>query len=318
MVHLINPMRNPAGGSEHRTMDLFEILAADGDVQIWSEEEPNPAFLGSVPIQRIVPSRFPRSGIGVFVGSYFSIGPWIKAANFQRVILVQNLPQPERLRQVNAALQSAAGRVIEVVYASSSIAQLTPDLPGRIEPSPIDLAQFHSPNPQAEFVVGRLSRDVHEKHHSEDPRLYMQLADMGIPSRIMGGTVLGDLGPYIEILPENSVPANAFLASLGCFVYRTDPAWTEAYGRVVFEGMAASLPVIVEPRHGYAEFLEDGVDSIFAKTTPEFVAAIEQLRDNSDLRKQIGANARATVERLYGDEYRRRLSQYYFGTRGTT
>ena len=181
-VHLINPMRNPAGGSEHRTIGLFEILGETNLVQVWTEEDPHPAFMGRVPMRKIgPPDRFPKGGNLVFAGTYFSIGGWIQAAKPNRIILIQNLDQPDRLRQVVSSLSAMDLPRPEVTYASQSIAKMTPEFPGPVHESPIDLERF-SPLPKQEdrFVVGRLSRDVPDKHGLGDAVVYRRLAEAGI------------------------------------------------------------------------------------------------------------------------------------------
>lgn len=306
-------MRNPAGGSEHRTLSLFELLAHEGEVNIWSEEPPHPSFAGLAPIKHIGPnSRFPQGGVLVFIGTYFSIGSWIQMANPARMILVHNLDQPERLRSVYSVLGRATGRPVEIVYASSKIAAQTPDLPGRVEASPIAIDSFSCSRHTDRFVVGRLSRDVPEKHHPEDPALYESLIEDGISVKVMGGTTLSREVEELNVLPENAVSAPDFLCSLDCFVYRTHPAWLEAFGRVIPEAMASSLAIVAEPRHGYAEILRHGHDVLFASTTSEFQDAIVRLRDDVELRRRLGANARQTVEKLYGPEYARSISAFYY------
>ncbi|MBC8063432.1 MAG: glycosyltransferase [Chlorobia bacterium] len=314
-VHLINPMRNPAGGSEHRTIALFELLSEVEAVQVWTEEDPDPAFLGKVPMRKIeAPARFPRGGNLVFVGTYFSVGAWIQAASPKRIILVHNLAQPERLRQVYHSLSKLNLSKVEIVYASEAISRATPDLPGVIHESPIELDRFSpSPSRPREFTIGRLSRDVPEKHHPDDPDLYRRLVEAGFQCRVMGGTALSITIEGVEILPENAVPASDFLASLDVFFYRTNPAWREAYGRVIFEAMACGLPVVAERGHGYENKLTDGHDAIFASTNEEAFDAIMTLRNNADLRQKLGQNARQMVEQLYGAEFRAKMQIFYAG-----
>lgn len=310
-VHLVNPMRNPAGGSEHRTIALFELIAEVADVQVWTEEEPHSAFLGQVPVRKIgPPANFPQGGNLVFVGTYFSIGGWLKAANPSRVILIHNLDQPDRLRQIYGALGQIAKP--EVVYASEGIAKSTPEIKGVVHESPIDLNLF-APAPRLDrpFTVGRLSRDVPEKHHPDDVEVYHQLADQGTRVRLMGAECLGISHPGIEVLPENAQPASDFLKSLDCFFYRTAPVWREAYGRVIFEAMACGLPVVAESRHGYAERLTDGVNYLKADDNEMALQAVLKLSQDAELKRSIGASARSLVESIYGSEYRSFMQEFY-------
>lgn len=312
-VHLINPMRNPAGGSEHRTIALFELLAEICDVQVWSEEEPQPSFLGQVPIRKIgPPASFPQGGNLVFVGTYFSIGGWLKAARPQRVILIHNLDQPSRLREIYGALGQAGVSCPEVVYASHRIAQSTPDISGVVHESPIDLNRFQpSDSRPSQFTVGRLSRDVLEKHHPGDVAIYQTLAAKGIRIRLMGASCLNLEGDGIEVLAEAIEPPERFLQSLSCFFYRTHPDWNEAYGRVVLEAMACGLPVVGERHQGYAEQLTDGVDALLADDDSQAMAAIERLWLEEGLRRGVGQAARERAKSVYGADYRLRMQRFY-------
>lgn len=312
-IHLINPMRNPAGGSEHRTISLFEVLSEVATVQLWAEEEPHSAFLGRVPMTKIgPPARFPRGGTVVFVGTYFSIGGWIKAAQPERVILVHNLDYPDRLRQVRASLQALGLGQVEVVYSSPSLQENTPEISGTVEQSPIGIDLFSPASRTGEkFTVGRLSRDLPDKFHPDDPGLYRKLAASGVGVRVLGGKILGLTAEGIETYPENAMPAAPFLKGLDCFIYRIHPAMYETFGRVVFEAMACGLPVVVEPRHGYRAWLRDGENAVFASTDQEFLDAIGRIREDVDWAAQLGRNGRATVEEMYGPAYRKGLQEFY-------
>lgn len=313
MVHLINPMRNPAGGSEHRTISLFELIAEVDQVQVWTEEDPHASFLGQVPMRKIgPPASFPRGGNLVFVGTYFSMGGWLKAANPNRVILIHNLDQPDRLRQVVASLRGLGLPNPEVVYASESIAQSTPDIPGVVHESPIDLEKF-APRERENrpFTIGRLSRDVFEKHHPGDTSIYQRLSEEGVQVRLMGAECLNIRFAGTQVLPEGAESAEDFLQSIDCFFYRTHPDWREAYGRVVFEAMASGLPVVAESRHGYAERLTDGVDYLAADSDEEAFQKIAQVRIEPKMAQKLGQSARHRVEAIYGEAFRTQMQSFY-------
>jgi glycosyltransferase involved in cell wall biosynthesis len=311
-IHFFNPMESLAGGSEHRLISLFEILAESEVVKVWSEGNPHPGFLGRIPIQKISPASFPKDGTFVFVGTYASVGAWARLAQPKRVVIVHNIDQPDRLRGFLSAFSALGYPEPEIVYASSGLAQSTPEFPGIVEDSPIDIVRF-APGIRRDrpFTIGRMSRDVGEKHHPEDSDLYRQLGQFGIRVRVMGGTRLGFQDPNVELLPENAEDSVQFLQSLDAFVYRTHPNWYESYGRVVFEALACGLPLVVEPRHGYADLLADGETALFSQTTSEFRRNVQRLQMDPDLRRSMGKNSRALIERIYGNAFRDRIREFY-------
>lgn len=305
-VHLINPLWDRNGGSDWRAIEMFKLLGQSRQVQLWSRFTPAQEFSRRYPIRLIRPwlGRFPVGGTFIFVGAYFRIGHWYKAALPARTILIYNTFQPDRLQRALQRLRAWHRAPVEIVYTSRLLRRHS-DEPGTVIESPIDIAQFrpaHGRKP-GPFRVGRLSRDIASKHHDDDPSVYAALCAQGIEVRVMGGMCLrakaeGVGGPVL--LPAGVTPASDFLQGLDCFFYRTSERWLEAYGRVVFEAMACGLPVVCGRRGGYADYIAHGVNGFLFDTTAEAVALIRTLRDDAALRERVGRAARATVERLYG------------------
>lgn len=73
-----------------------------------------------------------------------------------------------------------------------------------------------------------------------------------------------------ELLPFGAVPVEDFLAGLDFFVYFTNPAWRESFGRAIAEAIAAGKLVITDPEtaaaFGPGVIADDGrgVDAIVA------------------------------------------------------
>ena len=114
--------------------------------------------------------------------------------------------------------------------------------------------------------------------------------------------VVGD-GPLRDRVPD----ATGFVppAELGAYYDRAAvvcvPSRREGYGVVAREAMAHGRPVVATPVGGLADAVEDGVTGLLVP--PANVAAlreaIERLLEDSALRSELGANARAHAEEAY-------------------
>ncbi|HSS71212.1 MAG TPA: glycosyltransferase family 4 protein [Casimicrobiaceae bacterium] len=322
VIHLVNPLWDAHGGADWRAVEMYEALRAERSVRLWSRFHPARAFVERYPVELIRPwlGRWPVGGTFIFIGAYFRVGHWFKAAFPQRTILIYNTHQPDRLAKVLARLEAWHRNPVEIVYTSPLLRRLS-DRPGPVIESPIDIARF-APAAAREratrpFTVGRLSRDIATKHHRDDPEVYRALAGAGVSLRVMGGSSIHErMDAEVDVLPAGARRAVDFLHDLDCFYYRTSDQWLEAFGRVVFEAMACGLPVVCGRRGGYADYIAHGVNGFLFDTNEQAVALILRLRDDAALRDRIGRAARRTVEELYrGRAWRRKLA--YFLTAGS-
>jgi glycosyltransferase involved in cell wall biosynthesis len=81
-----------------------------------------------------------------------------------------------------------------------------------------------------------------------------------------------------------------------------DEATRGKCGLKALQCMATGRPVIVSPVGMNTDLISDGDNGYLAGTTLEWVNALERLADSADLRRQIGAAGRKTVERSYSAE----------------
>jgi glycosyltransferase involved in cell wall biosynthesis len=309
-----------SAGSEWRTLELYRLLRPHAEVTVWSANRPDPAMAALLPIEPIRPGRlhFPRGGTLVFIGVYYRYGRWVHFSGTDRRIIVYNSHHPHILRRRVRKLRSFGTHRVELAFASRWLRDAS-GYDGPVHWSPIDVQRFcvrPGPRPASPFTVGRLSRDMPEKHHAGDPLLYGQLVAEGVRVRIMGGSRLRDLGPLdprVELLPELSEEAACFLQGLDCFFYRTSDAWKEPHGRVVHEAMACGLPVVCGRTVGATEFIEHGRNGFVFDTEEQAVEILRQLRDDPALRARVGAQARSDVARIFSDEAQRRMLAFYLG-----
>ena len=319
LIHLINPMTDSFGGSEQRTLQLFNILSAFADVKIWSEYEVDPRLKKNHNIINInwKINKFPKRGTFVFVGFYYHVGNWYAMARQSRTIVICNTPDQGIFETFYRRLVTFRPHKIELVFASSAIKDIL-NKDGTIHESPIDVNAFKPKrkNISGIFTVGRLSRDTLDKHNVLDISLYNKLDESGVLVKVMGGTVLRTfenvrLNKDITILCSGAVDNVEFLQSLDCFVYRTSDSWFEAFGRVVFEAMACGIPVVVHRRGGYAEFLTHEKDSLIFDTNEEAFKYIMKLKEDLNYARLISRNARIRVEDIYSKANEAEIINFY-------
>ncbi len=212
---------------------------------------------------------------------------------------------------------------MEVMYASELTKRSVGDYPGFVEPSLIDLDRFvpatsrpSGPASASAFTVGRLSRDIPEKHHPDDPELYRRLVERGCRIRIMGPSPalqeeLSDLEGPVDLLPTFAQETHLFLQGLDCFFYRTSEEILEAWGRVVTEAMACGLPVVCHNHGGYVEIIEHGRNGFLFGTQQEALEILLGLKEDRQLRESVGAEARRTAEGLFSSAVRSEIVEFY-------
>ena len=295
-----------------RVIQLHAMLSEVAHVSVWSEWTPEPSLARRIPIRLIQPRRgeLPMRGTLIFVGFYFPVGrwAWLSLAR-RRIIICNTLPQALGNFMAMRRRVSCCGlRSVEVAYAGFEVAERIGE-PGPIHPSPIDLVRFTPRTARragGDFRVGRLSRDVIDKHHEGAPELYRRLVSAGCTVRILGGSTLREWIPGppagLELLSMEAEDPAEFLRDLDCFLYRTNDNFFEPFGRVVFEAMATGLPVVAHQCGGYARFLRNGEEALLFDTDEEAFALVMRLKADPVLRERIGRNGRRRVEQMYAGD----------------
>lgn len=79
------------------------------------------------------------------------------------------------------------------------------------------------------------------------------------------------------------------------------PTLYEPFGFTITEAMATAIPVITSVDAGAAELIRDGVDGLLLsdpRNAADISEKLERLRGSHELRREIGLNGRASVEKL--------------------
>jgi glycosyltransferase involved in cell wall biosynthesis len=303
-VHIVTRLHG-IGGAETLSSDLCQALNRHGTpTRLWSES-PGP-FVSHFKGTSINPYNgiLPKGGTLLLVGTYFGIDPWIDYVRPERLLLLCVNSDPRQLYAMLATLERASLPRVELIYVSTRLRD-TLQLPGQVCPEFVDLDRF---TPRAEpkqdvFSIGRLSRDVPEKHHPQDPSLYRMLGGQGIRSRLMGGTclqsALGD-EPTVDLLGINSEKPEDFLRTLDVFYYRTHPTLHESSGRVIVEAMACGLPIVAHKSGGYTDWVKPGENGYIFSTQEEALQLLLLLRNDAGLREKLARGARQSAIRIAG------------------
>ncbi len=318
VVHIVNKFEQMRGGSELHALDVAERVGRHARVELWAPEMPHPHFSAKFGVRAIEPGEgaLPQGGVLVFIGVYFEIVTWLDRARPQRVIFLYNTFEAPSLFQRLSEVWEKTGVQAELLYCSDMMGEEC-GLPGLFEPSPTDIDEFSPrtrPHPPGHrFTLGRHSRDVMEKHHAEDWRVYQAVADAGGTSRILGGTCMQPVFPPLaatELLPARSTGIADFLRGLDAYYYRTS-TWIEPWGRVVIEAMACGLPVIASAVGGYAQAITNGKDGLLFRTTDEAVDMVNRVATDPVLCERLGAEARRSAERLLSEAAMARIVAFY-------
>ncbi|MBM7095811.1 glycosyltransferase [Bacillus sp. H-16] len=170
----------------------------------------------------------------------------------------------------------------------------------------IDVSEWRRstlPRQASSIKVGRHSRDQYVKWPNDKDQLLKIYPDSNkYEIHVLGGCsapkkVLGNIPLNWKVKEFGEIHPKDFLADLDVFVYYTHPDWVEAFGRVIFEAMAAGVPVIIPP--SYKELF--GEAAIYAE--PDDVQEkINELMKKPQLYNEQVEKAFVYVNRHFGYE----------------
>ena len=323
MLHIINAFETASRGSERAALEAARLLQDTQPVTLWSTVRPAQAVQTlaldwGVAIQTIQPfaGRFPKGGVLLIWGTHFDPGIWLAASGCGRVVILNELFNYDNLYRVILQVKAAGLPVPSIIHVSTLLRDASA-LDGPVLYPTARLTSMFAverAKDREPVVVGRVSRDVPEKHHADDPLLYRTLIVEGLAVRLQGATILAGAlkdRPEITLLPENAEVVDVFLGSIDIFFYRTagEGLFVEPSGLVVAEAMAAGLPVVAVRPGGFADLFIDGENGFLVDTQEEAYQAIMRLAHDPALRRSIGAAARRAAHLRFGPAYAQRLRE---------
>ena len=323
MLHIINAFETASRGSERAALEAARLLQEIQPTTLWSTVRPPQAVQSlaaewGVPIQTIQPfsGRFPKGGVLLIWGTHFDPGMWLAASHCTRVVVVNELFNYGHLYRLILQVKAAGLPAPSIIHVSTLLRDASALNGPVLYPTARLRGMFgiERVNNREPLVVGRLSRDVPEKHHADDPLLYRTLIAEGLAVKLQGATVLADAlrdWPDITLLPENAQSVESFLGSIDIFFYRTagEGIFVEPSGLVVAEAMAAGLPVVAVRPGGFADLFINGENGFLVDTQEQAYLAIMRLARDPSLRHSIGAAARADAQQRFGPAYAERLRE---------
>lgn len=121
------------------------------------------------------------------------------------------------------------------------------------------------------------------------------------PNRKEYESLAAELAIAHKVTFAGKVPNNELPAWYNSFSVSVSLSDSESFGVVAVEAMACGCPVVTSDADGFTEVVEDGVTGfIVPKRNPEAAAdAMQKVLDNPELGKELGANGRKRVEKLY-------------------
>ena len=180
----------------------------------------------------------------------------------------------------------------------------------------INVKEWESPlrmSKGKQIVIGRHSRDQYVKWPETKEELLEIYPDKGdYKVKVLGGAAsvkdkLGKIPSNWTVYQFGEISPQQFLEEIDVFVYYTHSKWVEAFGRVIFEAMAARVPVILPPQFeevfGDAAIYAENHEAIhrvndIMNCPNEYISQVEKAKDYVET--HFGYNTH--LERLYSDE----------------
>lgn len=207
------------------------------------------------------------------------------------------------LRKVNVAETTARAR--SVITGNEYLAEWVRPRNSRITiiPTPVDTDR-HRPvtrSPRRELVLGWVGSSSTARYlHLIDGALATVALTHPILVRVIGGDYANP-GARVEVLPYSlgDEPAQVGSFDIG-LLPEPDDQWTR--GKGAFKGllyMAAALPVVASRVGVNADVIVDGVTGFIVDDDAGWVAALERLIADPELRRAMGQAGRERVEERY-------------------
>jgi len=165
------------------------------------------------------------------------------------------------------------------------------------------------------FTIGRLSRPDPLKFPEDFPAFYESFLLPEVCYRVQAWNDelkkkyrWHRFGPEWELLPANKIAAPKFLGSLDLFVYPLGHKFVESWGRSAVEAMLTGCIPLVPSGHQFHNMIEHEKTGFICSSFDEFNYYVNELYDNAQLRRSMGATSASEVrQKLCNAEAHRKL-----------
>lgn len=174
------------------------------------------------------------------------------------------------------------------------------------------LGDFSEPLPHDDLIVGSCGRMTYARNPDAWTLLVQRLCDSrnGVKCLWIGGGEdearvhenLVNMNLLMKVSVTGWLPAEQArerLRGLDVFVHYS--RW-DAMPNAVLEAMALGLPVVASDVPGNRDAVQDGVTGFLVKSEVELLERCQQLLDDADLRRKLGAAGRERVRKEFSRE----------------
>ena len=172
-------------------------------------------------------------------------------------------------------------------------------------PTVLDLSRYHMSTPKQNkdlFTIGWIGSPTTAKYlHNIVPALAHICKNNGGTVTLIGAEDVGLSGVSVNRIPwsEDSEVENLLGFDVGVMPLPDEPWARGKCGFKIIQYMASGLPVIASPVGVNKDIVSNNNNGFLASSTEHWINALEVLRKDVELRRQMGKEGRKLVEKKY-------------------